>query len=99
MGADADPQSNIGERGRVSPQLVISMGSIPLELREPCGRGGGQIVGDRGDEGTRRMWSTESTKQGSWGLTETEAAITEPAWVYARSSACMVVSLVFWWDP
>lgn len=36
------------------------------------------------------MWLTESTKQGSEGLTKTEVKIREPAWVYARSSAYML---------
>ena len=37
-------------------------------------------------EDTRRTWPTESTKQGSHGLTETEAAIMDPALVCTRSS-------------
>jgi hypothetical protein len=44
-------------------------------------------VGVRGIKDTRRTWPTESTKQGSQGLTETEMTVTEPAWVSARSSA------------
>ena len=43
------------------------------------GRGGRRIVETRGD--TRRTWSTELTKQDSWELTETEAAIRELVWV------------------
>jgi hypothetical protein len=45
--------------------------------------GGGGIVAARGVEGRMRLWLKESTKQGS----ETEVAITEPAWVWAGSSA------------
>ena len=49
--------------------------------------------GTRGGETIRGTWATESTKQNSEGLTETEVAIMEPAWVYA-----MLASLVFLWD-
>lgn len=38
-------------------------------------------------EDTRRTWYTESNKQGSCGLTETEAASTRAVRVYPRSSA------------
>lgn len=40
----------------------------------------------QGHQGNR---ARESTKQGSWGLTETEVAVREPAWVCVRSSAYM----------
>jgi len=46
----------------------------------PTEEGGGRITGTRGVEDTMRIWPTESTKQDSQGLTETEATITEPAW-------------------
>ena len=39
------------------------------------------IAGARGVEDTRRTQPTEPTKQGSWGLIETEATITDPVWV------------------
>lgn len=45
-------------------------------------------------EGSRTTGENrESTKQGSQGLTETETTVVEPAWVYARSSACMLWAL------
>lgn len=38
----------------------------------------------------------KDTGGSSWGLTETEAPITEPTWVFTRSSIyVMVISLVF----
>jgi hypothetical protein len=40
-------------------------------------------------EDTRRPWPTESTKQGSYGFTETEAASTESALVCPRFSEYM----------
>lgn len=44
----------------------------------------------------KSSWLAEATMQGSWGLTETEVAIMEPAWVCARASAyVMVAGLVF----
>jgi hypothetical protein len=39
---------------------------------------------------TRRTWATESAKQGTYGLTESKAAIMVPAGVYIRSSAYML---------
>lgn len=60
MVVDAETHSEIlGER---EPKSKLSNGSLPLELREPHGRWRGRIVGARGDENTRRSWSTESTK-------------------------------------
>jgi hypothetical protein len=45
----------------------------------------------------RSTQPTESTERGSWRLTEAEAAIKEPAWVCARSSAytSMIVGLLY----
>lgn len=63
-----------------------------MELRKLLGRRG-RIAGARGVKDTRRMWPTGST-EGSQGLTETEVAITEPAWVSTRSSANVVVLLL-----
>lgn len=44
-----------------------------------------------------RSQLTESTKQGSWGLTNTGAAIMEPAWVCSRlhASWCTCLELVW----
>lgn len=49
------------------------------------------IVGVRAVKDTRRRPPTGSTKQGSQGLTETEAAIVEPAWICAGSSAYVML--------
>lgn len=49
-------------------------------------------------EDSKRTCPTESTKQGSHGLTETEVASPGLAWVCPRSSEymlCIVVSLAF----
>lgn len=48
------------------------------------------IVGVRGVEDTRGTWPTESTKQGSWVLTETEAATTESSQAFTWPSVCTV---------
>ena len=52
-------------------------------------------------EDTRRTRPSESTKQGSYELTETEAASTGPTWVCPRSFACIynaAFTLVSLWD-
>lgn len=49
-----------------------------MKLRKLLREGGGRIIGAGGLKDIQRTESTESTKQGSWGLTETGAAITEP---------------------
>lgn len=48
-----------------------------VELREPLRRGRGSIVGVRGVNDTRRARPTESTEQGSQGLTDTEGVVRE----------------------
>ena len=45
------------------------------------------MVGARGVQDSMRTWSSESTKQGSMELTETEATTMDPALVCTRSSA------------
>lgn len=40
-----------------------------------------RTVGERVARESRRTQPTESTNQGSWGLTETQAVITKPAWI------------------
>lgn len=61
-GADAEAHSK-HEAGR-EPELEIFVKSLPLELWESHGSGGGKIVGAKGIEDTRRTRPTESTKQG-----------------------------------
>ena len=63
-------------------------------------------MGARGLKDTRRARPTESTKQGSWGLTETDAAVPAPLLVCTRLSVCMYVFAVvvkeglrFWGAP
>lgn len=53
----------------------------------------GGIVGSPGVEDTRKAWPIESTKKGSWELTETEKEVMEPARSYTRSSAYKLRSL------
>jgi hypothetical protein len=64
----------------------FSISSVLLELRQSCGRGGGKIKGSEGMEDTRRTQLTESTKQGVFGLTETEVASMGPAWIFTKFS-------------
>lgn len=40
-------------------------------------------------EDSRKTWFTESAKQGSCGLTETERVSTRPAWVSTQFSLCV----------
>lgn len=54
---------------------------ISCRAQGTCKRREGRIVGARGVEDTRRTQPTESTKQGSEGLTETKAGVREPAGV------------------
>jgi hypothetical protein len=50
-------------------------------------------------EDVRRTWHIESTKQGAYGFTKTEAANIGLEWVYTRCFAHVAaVSLVFLWD-
>jgi hypothetical protein len=46
-------------------KLEYSIRSLPSELKEAHGRGGGGIVGARGVKNCRIIQPTESTKQGS----------------------------------
>lgn len=48
---------------------------------EPYRRGGGRNIGARGVKDTTGTQVTESTKQGPWGLTETETTNIKPVWV------------------
>lgn len=56
-------------------------------LRKPHGRGEARIVEVLWDEIHQDHAATESAKQGSYGLSNTEAATMVPAWVYTRPSA------------
>lgn len=68
---------------------VSNIRSIPLENPNIEGEG---IVGAIEVKDTRRAWTAESAKQGSWVPTETEGAILESAWVFTRSSAYMLLT-------
>lgn len=68
------------------PKLEISIGALPLEPREPHGRGGARNVGARRAQGISRAWPTDF----NW-----EVAIIKPAWVCVRSSAYMIWLLVW----
>ena len=52
-----------------------------MKLRDPGGRGEEKIVGVRGVEDSKRTWPKDSSKLGSHGLTETEAANLGPTWL------------------
>ena len=84
-----DEQSDVRERGerKRESKWEVSIKSLHSELRESCRRGGRKIVRARGDGGHQEKKPSESTKQGAYKLTETEAASTEPTWVYTSSSA------------
>lgn len=49
---------------------------------------------------TRRTRPSESTKQGTYELTEIEVASLGPTWVYIRSFAFNIIAIssVFLWD-
>jgi hypothetical protein len=52
-----------------------------------------------GMEDKRRIWSTKSTRQGSYGLADTEVASMGPARISAKfSEYVMAVILAFLWD-
>lgn len=82
--------------------------SLPREIpgwRSPSGPSP-QSLGNSAEKGEEELWEleggktagercTESTKQGSGGFTETGSAITEPAWVCARSFA-YILWLLAW---
>lgn len=55
-------------------KLKVSIMSLPSETVKTCRRVGGKSVGVREMEDSRSIWTTESTKQGSYGLKETEVA-------------------------
>jgi hypothetical protein len=63
--------------------------SLPSEIREYHGRGGGKTVGVR-----RKTKAFESSKQGSHGFTETETKSIEHAKICTRSSVSMLWLLV-----
>lgn len=60
---------------------------VPSEIGNAMKRGTERLWESKGTEDTRRAWFSESTKQGTHEFTETEVAITGPAWVDRRSSA------------
>lgn len=76
-------------------KLGVSIGSLSSAVWEPCGRGWKDCK-SRGVEDTSRTWPAESTKQGSNGPAETEAARMGPAWVCTRSSSSMFWLLAWW---
>lgn len=59
----------------------------PLEMGNAMKRETERLWKSKGMEDTRTAWFSESAKQGTHEFTETEVAITEPAWVDSRSSA------------
>ena len=70
-----------------------------MELKESHARVGGRIIRARGVKDIRIIQPTESTKQGSWEFTDTEAAILGHCSVLKTSScydflACGFVGLL-----
>jgi hypothetical protein len=91
--SEKPPPVAVGSRCRdPEPNIRWSLEN-PTEERE------GRTVGARGAKDTRTQ-PTESTKQGSCVLIETEVAITKPARGCIRSSAyrLWLFSLEFLWD-
>lgn len=52
---------------------------------------GERTVASRGVKDATVPLPTESSKPGTYGLTETEATTTEPVWNYTRPSAYMLL--------
>lgn len=79
MGADVETHSKTLVRETVQ---VGRFHQVPthgaLGAWGHCGERRGGIVGVTGVKDTRRAWLFKLTKQGSRGLTETEAEITKP---------------------
>jgi hypothetical protein len=85
-GADAETYNQT--LGEVVAHIRDLQGVLFLgALVNPTEEGEGKIVRARGVKDTRRTPSTELLKQRSQGLTQTKAAILEPAWVCNRSFA------------
>lgn len=65
--------------------LVRDQGTQQKRRRRDCRSQWGKDI--------RRTWSTDSMKQGSFGLTETEASSIGPAWI-APGSLCIYVMTI-----
>lgn len=72
-------------------------GLSPQRLGSPVEEGEEILQESEGMEVTRRVWPTESSKQSSCGLTETQGASTCSAWVCPSSSAHMLWLLAWCW--
>lgn len=66
--------------------MEISIGSLPLELKECCRRRGGRIVVARSVDDKRKICLTETIKQDSQWHTNTEVTTNGDAQVCAKSS-------------
>lgn len=79
-------------------ERVFKLEVSTVSLTEPHRRGG-EIIEIGGMEDTRRTWSTESVKLGSYGLIETEAARISFVGVYTKSSVNVTaIIFVFLWN-
>lgn len=76
-------------------KLETSIRSLASELEVSEEEGVERLQESEGMEDTR-SWPTESTKQGSCGLTETETVSTGTAWACRRSSECLLWLLAWW---
>lgn len=76
------------------PKLEVFIGSLAVETGT-VEEGEARVQVSEGMEDIMRTWHSESTKQASRGLTETEAAIIRHARASTRFSACVrAVSLM-----
>lgn len=77
-------------------KLEVSIQFLLWKMGKPWRRVGGKILKSLGIKETRRTWPTHSTRQGSYGQAENEAASTGPSWVCIRPSVPML-ELFPWW--
>lgn len=76
--------------------MELSIKPLPSEAGEPRRRRGENIVGVRVGKDTRRARPVKSTKQDSYGLTETEPANMGPAWAWTMPSVFRLWLLAWW---
>lgn len=63
------------------------MGPFPSRTGKPAEDGVKRLEESEGMEDAKRMKSARSTRQGSYGPTETKVTVIGPAWICSRSSA------------
>lgn len=79
-------------------KLKVLIRSLPLEIWEPCRRGGEKIVVLRGDRGHQENMVCQSTNQCSHGLKVTEAACKHRTCTRPPPlSLYIYIRLIAWW--